>query len=378
VNEVRQGLRKLRAPDEAEAEARAWAVVSSAVPGLDLSPRPRSRRRLTAALALAALLGVVALSPAGATVGRLITRALGVRHASPALFSLPTSGRLLVSGPGGTWSIGPDGSTRRLGPWRQASWSPRGLYVAVAEPTQLAAVDPKGVPQWTIARRAVDAPRWFSPTGYRMAYLSGQALRVVAGDGSGDRILASDVARVAPAWRPDHAYQLAFVTRAGKLVVEDADSGRVLWRAAVGSHITQLAWSGPRVVAFSPGAVRAFAPPGRTVSRIRLPRATPLLAGALAPNGHTAALVLGGSGGEVILTDLDEGRMRRLLAGFGLGDVTFSPDGRWLLVAWPAADQWVFIRVTGQPRVVAVSHIRRQFSGGRGFPELDGWCCSSG
>ncbi len=67
--------------------------------------------------ALALIVAALVLSPAGATVRRLITQALGERHAAPALFSLPSPGRLLVSGPGGTWTAAADGSTRRLGPW---------------------------------------------------------------------------------------------------------------------------------------------------------------------------------------------------------------------------------------------------------------------
>jgi hypothetical protein len=71
--------------------------------------------------------------------------------------------------------------------------------------------------------------------------------------------------------------------------------------------------------------------------------------------------------------------MRQLLAGTGLREVSWSPDGRWLLVAWPALDQWVFLRVAGAPRVAAVSRIAQQFSAGGSstdFPHLEGWCCT--
>jgi hypothetical protein len=70
---------------------------------------------------------------------------------------------------------------------------------------------------------------------------------------------------------------------------------------------------------------------------------------------------------------------RQLLAGAGVHAVSWSPDGRWLLVHWPAADQWVFLRVAGAPRVAAVSRIAQQFSSRRGtrsFPRLEGWCCA--
>ena len=47
-------------------------------------------------------------------------------------------------------------------------------------------------------------------------------------------------------------------------------------------------------------------------------------------------------------------------------------DGRWLLLTWPTADQWVFVRVTGGRRIVAVSGITRQL-GARA--SVAGWCC---
>jgi hypothetical protein len=94
------------------------------------------------------------------------------------------------------------------------------------------------------------------------------------------------------------------------------------------------------------------------------------------------ALVLGGSRPEVILEAVMKQRVaRRLLSGVGLRQVLWSPDSRWLLVSWPAANQWVFVRVVGHARIAAVSHIAQQFSGGasaRAFPELEGWCCTAG
>ena len=73
--------------------------------------------------------------------------------------------------------------------------------------------------------------------------------------------------------------------------------------------------------------------------------------------------------------------MRQVLAGAGVRAISWSPDGRWLLVSWPAANQWVFVRVTGAPRVAAVSRIAQQFSSGtraaRSFPQIEGWCCTA-
>ena len=56
---------------------------------------------------------------------------------------------------------------------------------------------------------------------------------------------------------------------------------------------------------------------------------------------------------------------------------SWSPDGRWLLVGWPAADQWLFISADDRDRVVPFERISEQFDpGGSGpsrFPRVAGW-----
>jgi WD40 repeat protein len=374
----------VRAPDEPATQQRAWEVVRSAYEDHVPSPRRHDHRRVALVLAIAALVGALALSPAGAAVSGLVTRALGVQHAAPALFSLPAPGRLLISGPGGTWAIAADGSTRRLGPWPQASWSPHGRYITVVNGDQLAAVDPGGTPQWTLARPAISDPRWYPPSGYRVAYLSGGELRVVAGDGTADHLLATGLAKVAPAWRPGHPYQLAYVTRRGRVVVRDSDTGHTLWSAGPeGRAATQLMWApdGQRLIALSRVTIHVYTAAGDPIKTITLPRGMPAIDAALPPSGRVLALVLGGPSNEVVIENLAAHATapRRVLAGAGLRDLVWSPDGRWLLVSWPAADQWVFIRVAGTPRIDAVSHIARQFSarGHGGFPHIEGWCCTA-
>jgi hypothetical protein len=376
---AKRALAGFRAPDEHGAEDRAWEVVRSAYrESIPVERRPSYRRRAGVFAAGLVLAGAVALSPAGATVGRLITRALGVQHATPALFSLPAPGRVLVAGPGGTWTVAANGSARRLGPWTQASWSPRGLYVAVARGDELAAVDPHGNLQWTLARRDVRDPRWYPPTGYRVAYLSGTELREVAGDGTGDHLLAPRVAPIAPAWRPAHPYQLAYATPGGGVVVRDADTGQTLWSAHVGAPISELLWSsdGQRLLAVSGAGLTAYTGAGAVTSRVAVARATPPVAVALAPDGRTLAVVLGGSASQVLIENVDHPRTaRRVLAGAGLGRAAWSPDGKWLLVSWPAANQWVFIHARGAARIMAASRIAQQLGGGHRFPRLEGWCC---
>jgi hypothetical protein len=382
---AQRALGRFRAPDEAAAQERTWAVVRAAYREREPVIRRRSRRRLVLVPAIALLLAAVTLSPAGASVRRWIRHALGVPHAAPALFRLPATGSVLVSGGGGTWTVAADGSSRRLGSWRDASWSPRGLYVAVTRHDQLAAVDPHGTLHWALARPAVQDPRWYPPTGYRVAYLSGHSLRVVAGDGTADHLVATGVASVAPAWQPGHAYRLAYVTRKGLLVVRDADTRRAIWTARLSSSPTQLAWSsdGNRLLAVTAAQANLYDQQGRSVSTISAPPGAPIRDASLSPNGGAIALIRGAADQDVIVVTPASGphqQSRGVLSGAGLRQLAWSPDGRWLLVGWPAADQWVFVRVAGMPRIAAVSKIARQFSASSsrvGFPQIEGWCCTT-
>lgn len=376
-------LRDFRAPDETAAGQRAWTAVHAAY--LDREPVRASRRalrRLVLAPVATVIIAGVLLSPAGATVRRLITHALGVGHAAPALASLPSPGRILVSGPGGTWTAAADGSTRYLGAWQQANWSPHGLFVAVASGNRLAALDPRGDIRWAIARPSVSDPSWFSPSGYRIAYLSAGALRVIAGDGTGDHLLATAVASVAPAWRPGHPYELAYVTDRGSVVVRDGDTGQLLWSTPPGPKVRGLMWSsdGRRLFVVCADAGRIYTGRGSLRAWLDWPRHASATNAALSPDGRTLAVVLDHNQVVAVPTDMHTPATRQLLAGAGLGDVSWSPDDRWLLVSWPAADQWVFLRVAGAPRVAAVSRIAQQFSSPGspiGFPQLDGWCCTA-
>jgi hypothetical protein len=381
TSDAKRVLREFRAPDEGGAERRAWSVVRDAY--LEREPA-RGRTRKRAPLALAPVLAVIAaglvLSPAGATVGRLITKALGVRHAAPMLSSLPSAGRVLLSGPGGTWTAAADGSLRRLGVWEQASWSPHGLYVAVASAGRLAAVDPHGNVRWAIARPEVSDPRWFSPSGYRVAYLSAGTLRVIAGDGSDDHLVAAGAADVAPAWRPGYSFQLAYVTAQDRLVVRDGDTRQLIWTGALGARPREVMWSGDgsRLIVVSDHSVTIYAGSGGRPTIRHLPGA-PVGDAALSPDGKRLALVLGGDRLVALRAGSASSPVRQLLAVAGLRQVSWSPNGKWLLASLPVADQWVFVRAAGPARVAAVAHIAQQFSSGdsaKSFPQLEGWCCT--
>ncbi len=186
--ELERRLRELRAPDEERAEQRSWDVVRAAYAERTPAAAAPIARRVGLALAACAVLVGVGLSPAGAKVGDLVSEVVGIGSddARPTLRSLPAPGELLVESEQGPWIVREDGSKRLLGDYAQASWSrPRGLYVAATSGRELLAVEPSGDVRWTIsAPGIVRDPRW-SPSGYRIAYRSGDDLRVVDARRSG-------------------------------------------------------------------------------------------------------------------------------------------------------------------------------------------------
>jgi hypothetical protein len=308
---VRRELERLEIPGEHEARERSWRLALVAFGAREGEPRRRSRRPL---VALTAILGVVAglLSPPGRAVLDELRQVVGVERSQPALFSLPTAGRLLVTADSGAWVVDRDGSKRRLGDYREASWSPFGRYVVASRRDELVALTP-GELRWSLARPDVRYPRWGGTmTDTRIAYLSGGALRVVGGDGKGDRLLDARAAAGAPVWRAGAAHVVVYARGNGSVRAVDADSGEVLDRDAPRSEL-----------------------------------------------GRADAAVV-----------------RRLLGPSGrYADPVRSPDGRWLAVGWPEADQLVFLRTRGRKQIRAISNVSRQFRS-RTFPTISGWCCA--
>jgi len=104
--------------------------------------------------------------------------------------------------------------------------------------------------------------------------------------------------------------------------------------------------------------------------------AAPVNSAALGPSGPTVAFVQEAAGRSDlwVIPRLrpDGSAARRVFAGAGtLEGLAWSPDGRWLLVTWPAANQWVFVRADGRG-IRAVSNISEQFRS-RSFPRIEGW-----
>jgi hypothetical protein len=336
----------------------------------------RARRRsLRPVLALAAALlvaGVLA-SPPGWSLIHSIRKAVGVESASTELFSLPAPGRLLVSSAEGLWVVQRDGSRRLLRGYRDGAWSPHGLFLAATRPNELVALDPQGDVRWTLPRRDVGFPRWTgSRTDTRVAYLSGSSLRVVAGDGTGDRAFVDVTVRAAPAWRPGIERILAFSWDRW-VQVDEGDSRRLVWRARFDAGATKLEWSsdGQLLLALSPFRLRVYNSRGRVVAQDDPSDGTSDADAAFLPGTHRV-VVIRVHGAQSDVFELGTGRTLFRSTG-AFRQIVPSPDGRWLLVSWPTANQWVFLRTDGTKRIVAVAQIARQFGGE--FPHVTGWCC---
>jgi hypothetical protein len=303
-----------------------------------------------------------------------LREAIGVEHAEPALFSLPAPGRIVAAGPGGAWVVSDDGSKRRLGDYAEASWSPFGRFVVAARAHELAVLEPDGTVRWTLARPGVAFPRWGgAETDTRIAYLSGPRLHVVAGDGTGDADPGLPAAaRVAPAWQPageGRELLLAYADTTGRVHAYAPGSRASRFTTAPGPVPTGLAWSsdGQRLLAVSPQRLRVYDLDGHVVESLREAGRT-LVDAAFLPGTRRVVLVRRTAVGTNVEL-LDSGRVLYRAAG-ELSQVVPSPDGRRLLLAWPAANQWVFVGTAGG-RMRAVANVAAQLGGS--FPSVGGW-----
>jgi WD40 repeat protein len=380
-------------PIAEEAEERSWQVVREAFEVRIPNPRQRIRPSLPAAIVAAGVvlaITAVAVSASGGSVLNTVRDAFGVRNAATELVRLPAAGRLLVNSSDGPWIVNVDGSRRYLGylggyGYGQAGWSPHGLYeVVVLHLRELAAIDPKGNLRWSLARGLVSDPRW-SDDGYRIAYRSGSSLRVVAGDGTGDHLIATNTAAAAAAWDgPTH--QLAYADLRGRIHLVNADTGKTIWTSKPGPVPTSVAWepSQRQIIALSARAVRVFhANDGKLFKEITIGSGRHVLA--VSPDGPVAVTTLSASGqSSIVLLHPAHPWLspRPVFHGSGeFNSLVWSPNGQWLLASWASADQWVFIKLDiksgAVERVQAVSSIAREFNSD-GPPSLGGWCCTPG
>ncbi len=361
------------APGEREAGERSWRVVRSAYEERIPSPRPRPRWPVVALVAALAIVAAV-LSPPGMAVLGKVRDAVREPNARPAVFSLPTAGRLLVESDKGVWVVQRDGSKRLLGGYHDASWSPNGRFLAAVHGAELRAIEPDGTIHWTLGRRGGPrVPTWSdaSPPCCRIAYRAGTAVRVINGDGTDDRAWQVREAPVTPAWRPG-THELATVGANGTLALGDVDRDVPRLSFPVPMPF-ELLWTGDgrRLLVVGGSSIGTYSPRGRLL------RPLPFggVAAAVAPRDHRLAVVraLAGGRSEVRLVDTDRGTSRILFSGVGeFGDAAWSPDGRWLVLAWDSADQWLFLRTAQPRRVIAVAHIAASFGG---HPRIAGWCC---
>lgn len=396
---LRALLREIPAPAEEAAEARGLRIVSEAFAERK-QPRRQVLPRLALAFATGLLLAALALTPAGAKVRDWIGDVLtaGVPNAERALTDVPGGGRLLVQSAQGPWVVQPDGTRRLLGRYDTAAWSPRGLFVAAASGRTLTAIEPGGDPHWSIsAEGRVADPRW-SPSGFRIAYRAGRSLRVAAADGTGDALLDRAVAPVPPAWSPLGLHLLAYVDAGGQLHLVNADTNEAMGSAAAAPAVAGLSWAAdgsalletaPRTLSLLHAGVAKLANGMRLgpAARLPLPQGARVVSAAFSPRGHTIAALLqlpGGAAAQrsaVMLIDPGSASPRRLFGVSGrLSDLAWSPDGRRLLLAWPDADQWLFVPARRGGRIQAVAGIAAAFAPGKPaparFPKIDSWCCA--
>jgi hypothetical protein len=391
-SELRRALQRIQAPDELDAQRRSWPLVRAAFDAREpVAWQQRNLRPLLAAAAAVVVLAAAVSPPGRALVGSVRDAVSSEKvKTRPALTSLPAPGVLLVNSKVGPWLVRFDGSKRRLGDWWEGSWSPDAEYVVVSREREVAALELDGDVRWSIARAGiVRGARWSSevnPDDTRVAYLNRRVLRVVGGNGSGDKELRRLVAPVPPAWRPG-TFELAFSTVDGRIELVDADSAKTVWRTIPGEVPTKLVWSedGERLLALGERSLRVLDSNGRKLWSIGLP---------IGPSGvvfvratHRFVMVryspaTGRSDLVLFQAETDPGEARFLYSAPGdFGALAISPNGNWLLVGWINADQWLFLRLTAA-KVQAVSNISEQFGSetegkpiSKTFPTSVSWCC---
>jgi len=421
---LRERLDDLRAPGESEATERAVSLAAEAAAEPRGTQRVGSSRALKSLVAAAgaALVAVVALTPAGADVRDWIDRAVSevpppVAPQPATLDPLPTDGRLLVEADEQVWVVEADGSHASLGDWDEGTFSPGGINVALAGGGQLAAATSGGEPIWRIGSRAdrprIEDPRW-APSGLRIVYRRGGELRVAIADGSGSDTLARGISAVAPAWRPRAVGtdpDVVAFAKPGRVILMDGDTGARRGQIR-GVRAIDLEWlDGDRLLAVEPERVtvyRVAVDGGGAQPAVEVPMpggvSGSVQSATASPDGTRVAVVLGPPSGQIgqgaiarlVLARIEPGKIRAETLFSGPGSFerpVFSPDGGWIQLGWPDSAQWVFIspdqnqklleqvEVVGDPGEVFEGEGRGGTGGvgdprpGGELPSVSDWCC---
>jgi hypothetical protein len=357
--DLRDRLERAPLPDAEDARRRAWTVVRAAAPAA-AKRRRRWRAPIVALIAAGAV--TIAVTPPGAAVGDWVRDRVDPPQRAPQPATrLPAPGRLLVRDGGGLAVVAHDGTRTALGRFDGATWSPHGLFVAAWRGAELNALTPRGTVRWRIAApERIRAARW-SPDGFRIAYITaGDLVRVVAGDGSGDRPFAQAGPAI-PAWRPGSPHVLALVSATGRIVVRDVDTGALVARprGAVPAGTRTLSWSpgGRLLAATGPLEIRVFDLRRERSRPIAPPPQSRFTAATFAPNHPTLAVVTRSHGRSSVTAGREVFATRGRITG-----ATWSLDGSWLMLDAPRARQLIAVHIRGGPSVLS-------FPGGR----VDGW-----
>ena len=215
-----------------------------------------------------------------------------------------------------------------------------------------------------------------------------RSLRVVGGNGTDDKEVRRIVAPVPPAWRPEE-FEFAFSTVDGRIELLDSETAKTVWRTVPGEVPRQLVWSedGERLLALGDRSLRVLDSRGRKLWSIGLPVGPSGVVFTRENRNHNFVLVryspaTGRSDLVLLSAEANPGEARFLYSAPGeFGSLAISPNGKWLLVGWMNADQWLFVRLAAA-KVQAVSNISQQFGVEtegkpieKAFPESVSWCC---